>query len=68
MSNDQMYLGDSVYATFDGYNIWLFTDNGNGPNTPVDGIALEPAVLARLDAFRKKVAARGAAPDEASKP
>ena len=40
------YLGDGVYAEFDGYGIWL---RANVPNT--DNIYLEPVVLAALRAF-----------------
>jgi hypothetical protein len=38
------YIGDGVYATFDGSNIWLITEREDGPHR----IALEPAVLASL--------------------
>ena len=44
----ETYLGDAVYASFDGYQIWLRTgDSGN------QRIALEPAVLNALDDYRK---------------
>jgi hypothetical protein len=45
------YLGDGVYAEFDGYQVWIWTSNGivNG-----DKIALEPAVLRALNAFAKR--------------
>lgn len=39
------YLGDGVYASFDGYQIWLKTQEGNA-------IALEGPVLAALDRYR----------------
>lgn len=39
------YLGDSVYADFDGYNIVLQLDNGEGVHTQV---ALEPEVFDSL--------------------
>lgn len=39
----QQYLGDAVYASFDGYQVWLRT--GDGSNNQ---IALEPAVMHRL--------------------
>jgi hypothetical protein len=41
---NKRYLGDGVYATFDGYNIWLSTQEGMR-------IALEQAVLADLIAY-----------------
>ena len=37
------YLGDAVYASFDGYQVWLRTGDGNDYR-----IALEPPVLAAL--------------------
>lgn len=43
------YLGDAVYADFDGYNIVLTTEYGLEPSNT---IALEPSVLASLLAFR----------------
>jgi hypothetical protein len=41
---DETYLGDGVYASFDGYQIWLDTRAQH----PVNRIALEPAVWDRL--------------------
>lgn len=47
---DKTYLGDSVYAQFDGERIWIITENGLGyaPNK----ICLEPEVLESLDRYR----------------
>lgn len=42
---NKTYLGDSVYAEFDGYAITLTTENGHGPSNT---IVLEPEVLRRL--------------------
>ena len=28
MNPNQTYLGDGVYAEFDGYQIWVWTSNG----------------------------------------
>ena len=39
------YLGDAVYATFDGYQIWLLTTNGIEITNKV---ALEPYVWQKL--------------------
>lgn len=39
------YLGDAVYARFDGYQIWL---HANDAETPTDRIAIEPAVFVAL--------------------
>lgn len=41
------YLGDGVYATHDGHQIWLRTLEGHK-------IALEPQVAAALDSYRLK--------------
>ena len=50
MSENETYLGDAVYASFDGYQIWLRTGDGGNQR-----IALEPLVLAALDAYRKNL-------------
>ena len=42
------YIGDSVYAAFDGYAIVLTTENGMGASNT---IVLEPAVYRQLVAF-----------------
>jgi len=49
----QDYLGDSVYAEYDGYYIILETRNGF-PDDPSNRIALEPEVLEALMAFAKR--------------
>ena len=41
----KLYLGDSVYVSFDGYNVKLTTENGFGPSNT---ICLEPEVLFHL--------------------
>ena len=46
------YLGDGVYAIFDGYGIWL---NSNSPDNPTDTIYLEPSVLDALNRFDKRI-------------
>lgn len=46
------YLGDSVYADFDGYYISLTTENGL-PTDPSNVIELEPSVLHSLLIFIK---------------
>ena len=40
---NEIYLGDGVYASFDGYQIWLCTGDGNNQR-----IALEPVVYSNL--------------------
>jgi hypothetical protein len=47
MSEHAVYLGDAVYASFDGYHIWLHLGRHDAP--PL--IALEPQVLAALNAY-----------------
>lgn len=42
------YLGDGVYASFDGYHIWLKTQTG-------DAIALEPSVLQSLMYYQARL-------------
>jgi len=42
------YLGDGVYAWFDGYRVWLDLR----AQVPTCRIALEPTVLEAFDAFR----------------
>ena len=50
MKLEPTYLGDGVYATFDGYHIVLDL-RGQDNYTR---IALEPQVLNALDAYRKR--------------
>ena len=46
---NKQYLGNSVYADFDGYGITLTTENGYGPSNT---IYLEPQVLAALEDYK----------------
>lgn len=55
------YLGDSVYATFDGHGIILTTENG-GPFPPSNHIYLEPEVYAALLRFVERVKTQPAPP------
>jgi len=50
-TDKKQYLGDSVYADFDGYHIVLTTENGGSVigNT----IAFEPPVMAALERYAK---------------
>lgn len=48
------YIGDSVYAHFDGYHIILETRNGL-PTDPSNTIALEPPVLAALNRYKDTI-------------
>lgn len=47
MDEDKQYIGDSVYASHDGYHVILTTENGL-PGDPSNRIALEPAVIEAL--------------------
>ena len=42
---NKVYLGDAVYAEYDGYQIWLSTSNGI---YDTNRIALEPNVQQKL--------------------
>ena len=46
------YLGDGVYASFDGYQVWLHI--GSHDSDPV--VALEPEVLNALHRYEEKIA------------
>lgn len=45
------YLGDGLYAIFDGYGIWL---HANDHKNPTDRVFLEPGVFQSLVAFEKE--------------
>lgn len=46
-----VYLGDAVYASFDGYHIWLHLNDHRSPGL----IALEPSVMNSLHQYAKRV-------------
>jgi len=48
--NNKLYLGDSVYATYDGFGILLTTENGF-PDDPRNSIYFEPRVIAAFNLF-----------------
>lgn len=50
----ETYIGDGVYASFDGYQIWLRAAGDCHQNR----IALEPAVYASLVRYRNALYAR----------
>lgn len=43
---NEVYLGDAVYASFDGYQIWLRTGDGNN-----NSVALEPETYFNLTKY-----------------
>jgi hypothetical protein len=47
---NETYLGDAVYASFDGWHIWLRTGDGNNQQ-----IALELSVYAALLRYVKSL-------------
>lgn len=51
MSESKTYLGDGVYASFDGYQIWLHAERDHDSHD----IALEPETLQALNAFDKRI-------------
>lgn len=52
---DKDYMGDSVYASFDGYHIILTTENGL-PSDPSNRIAIEPQVLEAINRYAARLA------------
>lgn len=46
------YIGDSVYADFDGYAFVLTTENGMGPSNT---IVLEPQIMEALKEYVKRI-------------
>lgn len=56
----QQYLGDGVYAIFNGDGFWLHVSD---LNKPTDRVYLEPKVLAELNRFVKHCHERPYIPD-----
>lgn len=50
------YIGDGVYALFDGFGIWL---HANDHEHPTDRIYLEPGVLKGLKNFEERCSQLG---------
>jgi hypothetical protein len=46
------YLGDGVYASFDGWQIWLHTERESGH---IERIALDPATFDALATYNKRL-------------
>lgn len=61
---DDMYLGDGVYASFDGYHIWLDL-RGQDDTTR---IALDPDVFSALLRFNEVLEAAIAKANQKAKP
>lgn len=52
MSNKKEYIGDSVYADFNGFEVILTTENGLGPSNT---IIMEPVVLKHFLQYIQRV-------------
>lgn len=50
--DNKQYLGDSVYADYDGYQIQLYLDNGFGAKNE---ICMEPDVMHSFIAYAKRM-------------
>ena len=55
------YLGDGVYARYNGFSVEIFTYDGV---SKMDSIFLEPRVIAALNSFYKRKAGIGENQDE----
>ncbi len=55
MSEVRTYLGDGVYASFDGYQIWLHISNDKSFEIR---LALEPEVFGELIRYADELRAR----------
>ena len=53
---EAVYLGDSVYAEFDGYNVVLYLRNGGAKK---NFIVLEPSVCDALNSYLGRAKAVG---------
>ena len=51
MTEDRQYIGDGVYAWFDGYQVWIYTSNGVEESKP---IALDPLTMNSLINYANK--------------
>ena len=59
----ERYIGDGVYASFDGYGIMLDL-RAQAPTMPITKILLEPNVLQQLNDFDRELRAHFAAIQE----
>lgn len=50
--NNEDYIGDGVYVSYEHESIWL---KANDPIRPTDTICLEPAVLRELIRYAERV-------------
>jgi hypothetical protein len=54
LANEEFYLGDGLYASFDGFMFVLRAPRDGGDHW----VGLEPSVMAAFDTFRKDVMER----------
>jgi len=54
MTDTMDYLGDGVYAVYDGFGIWLYA-NDHRAEFATDKIYLEPSVLGALESFKNRI-------------
>lgn len=47
----EIYLGDAVYASHDGFHVWIWKSNGEQDS---EAIALDPSVLNSLNVYAKR--------------
>jgi hypothetical protein len=52
MSSKKRYIGDGVYAEYDGYSIWLTTENGI---ETTNRICLDPEIYDSLTQFVESI-------------
>jgi hypothetical protein len=60
----KIYIGDSVYAKYDGWSITLTTENGY-PDDPRNEIVMEPEVIEGFFSFVEAIKAQVKAEREA---
>lgn len=49
-----VYIGDGLYLSFDGYNVWVETEREG----QMHSIALEPGMVERIASYRAEITAR----------
>lgn len=57
---NETYIGDGLYASFDGFSFWLRAPRGDGDHE----VALEPDVLAGFQRFVRETSAATDADDQ----
>jgi hypothetical protein len=60
LGNEAQYIGDGLYASFDGYHIWIRSCNGV---EILNEVALEPHVFDHLVEYRSYIQEKTRKPD-----